>query len=253
MAESVKHRIFIGNDSNPLDLADAIAVVADFTADSTIVSADSVDFFADDDVSVPLDPDPQPVVVPVYANNERVYLFKGSTIDVNVLYNDQFDAPVTVTIETPPVYGAAVVNPDNTVNYVHDGVGYSADFFTYRIDDGVTSDVARVDVSIQIEVKPPPPPGENADVGRSFNISNNGYYDSGNNGDGACQFAKLGIKYHDGNSETPTLGDQIFNDRNGENVFDGNGRYYAINNGRSIKISISGIVVDLWICGNGNA
>ena len=263
MAESVKHRIFIGNDSNPLDVAELVVIEGDFTADSTVITADSENKTADEDISTPApppppppdpgDPEPEPETIPVKANDVRVYLFKGGTVDVNVLYNDLFENPVAVSIEVPPVHGSVAVQPDKMVRYVHDGINLTSDYFIYKIDDGTTNDVARVNITIQTQIKPAPPDGENADAVRSFNMSNNGYYNAQSNGEGACQFAQRDVKYHNGASESPVIGDKVYLDRNGLDLFNGNGRYWAISNGRTIKIDSGGVVLDVWICGNGNA
>ncbi len=265
MAESVKHRIFIGNDSNALDRADPIELNdldlldVPFTADSTFISADSDIRSADEDLNGdPLDPNE---VVPerLDANNNFAEIFQGGTGVINVLFNDIFKgqdkANITLAIEQQGIHGSASVSPEKMITYVHDGQTLDVDSFSYRLDDGVSSDVAQVNIRIKRVLATDP-----AVNGTSFNISNEGAYvgrssfqGSNQSGEQACSFVLGGVKYHNGINENPILGDTVYNDKDNNTPFNGANKYFNISTGRTVQINRYGVVVDVWICGAGNA
>ena len=81
---------------------------------------------------------------------------RGGVIVINVLMNDT-DAdgaldPLTVEIvpATGPMNGIAVVNPDGTIGYTHDGGGSTSDAFVYTVrdDDGAISNQAMVAIDV---------------------------------------------------------------------------------------------------------
>jgi hypothetical protein len=67
----------------------------------------------------------------------------GSSVNINVLENDAdyeyyksgVDSPVTVTIDSPPSYGTAVVNSDNTITYTSTLPYSGDDYFSYKVVD----------------------------------------------------------------------------------------------------------------------
>ncbi len=97
-------------------------------------------------------------------------------------------------------------------------------------------------------------PSDLGNEGTAFNISSQSY-DSGLQSDGepACPFALNNTKYHNGTSTYPTLSDRVYNDIDITNPFDGGNNYFAIADGRTIRIDSNGVIQDVWICGAGNA
>lgn len=186
-------------------------------------------------------------IAPVVANDDSLNIISGGTQDVNVLNNDVFVLPVTVTVLTQPNEGTATVNPDKTIEYDHDGLNTNADSFTYQIDDGNTTDSATVNVTVQASG------GGGGGTGQDFNISSDSYFSATSDGEGACGFLLDATKYHDGASLYPTLADTVYNDINKTSLFNGQNKYWRIGLGRTIRITSSGVVTDVWICGAGNA
>jgi hypothetical protein len=187
------------------------------------------------------------VVVAVDAIDDTVLVITGNTLDINVLQNDIFVDPVTVTVITPAVEGTASVNPNKTIKYIHDGLNTNADSFTYQIDDGNTSDIATVNITVKATG------GGGGATGELFSISTNSYYNPATDGEGACGFVIDNTAYHDGAFLQPTLGDNIYTDINKTIAFAGGDRYWHITGGISIRILNTGEVVGYWVCGAGEA
>ena len=86
---------------------------------------------------------------------------ESNSVNIVVLANDT-DAenpasPGRVEIISMPVFGTAVVQPDNTVQYAHDGSESVSDTFKYHIEDidGALSDPTTVNVTINPVNDPP--------------------------------------------------------------------------------------------------
>lgn len=92
----------------------------------------------------------------IIANNDIVDVVINGTIVINVLANDEYLYPVTVTMITPPNIGSYTINTNNTITYT-DVVGLvDIDSFVYQIDDGNSIDTASVTINIVQEVIIPP-------------------------------------------------------------------------------------------------
>ena len=65
----------------------------------------------------------------------------------------------------------------------------------------------------------------------------------------SCGTALGTTRYHDGPYTTPRLDDFIYTDVNKTTAFNGNNLWYAIANGRTLKIDTLGRVVQEWYCG----
>lgn len=72
----------------------------------------------------------------------------GGSVVVSVLDNDIVSGTPTVTINTAPSHGTAVVEVDNTITYTHDGGVSISDSFVYQVDNGTTIDTATVYITI---------------------------------------------------------------------------------------------------------
>lgn len=192
-------------------------------------------------------PCPIPSIPPVIANDDLELIITGNTIDINVLANDIFIDPVTVTIDTPAVEGVATVNPDKTIEYAHGGANTNPDSFVYMIDDGNSTDTATVNITVKASG------GGGGATGQEFNISSDSYYNVGTNGEGACGFILDAVKYHDGVFLQPTLADKVYNDVDKTIPFDGGDEYYLISGGIAIRIISDGTITGYWICGAGEA
>ena len=74
----------------------------------------------------------------------------ASPLAPGVLGNDT-DAEgdsLTATIVSGPSNGFATVNPDGSFSYTHDGSETTSDSFTYQVDDGNSSTLAQVNVTV---------------------------------------------------------------------------------------------------------
>tara|TARA_R110002167_G_scaffold331706_1_gene538398 strand:+ start:41636 stop:45664 length:4029 start_codon:yes stop_codon:yes gene_type:complete len=187
-------------------------------------------------------PEPIDVLAPVVALDDTLNVFRAKSDDINVLFNDTFVDPVTVTITVAPVKGVAVVNSNKTINYVHGNADLLPDVLTYQIDDGTTTATADMNVVILADTSG----GVN---GIAFNISTDSFFSPTGNGEGACTFTIDDIKYHDGVGVYPLATDIIYNEIGKTTLFAGGGKYYNMDGGKTIKINDSGVVSDLWICG----
>lgn len=72
------------------------------------------------------------------ANADSATLNEGGSVTIDVTANDTDPESSTLTpqIVSAPANGAAVVNPDGTITYTHDGSETNSDTFTYRVIDG---------------------------------------------------------------------------------------------------------------------
>lgn len=77
-------------------------------------------------------------VLPVLTDDTVSEVPNGGSKTISVLSNDTVTSPYTVTIGTQPSYGTAVVNPNNSITYTHDGSTNLNDSFTYIVDRGGT-------------------------------------------------------------------------------------------------------------------
>jgi hypothetical protein len=185
----------------------------------------------------------------VDAIDNTTNILQGQTVDVNVLFNDIYNVDVVVTIVTAPTNGTATVQPNKTIRYVHNNTETITDIIVYKIQSAYASDTANVNIGITLATAPGGGGGGGGNDGVSFNMSSSSNVDS----ESACPFLLNSTKYHNGASSIPTLSNIIYNDINKTQPFNGNNRYYAIANGRTILIEPNGTVQDLWICGAGNA
>ncbi|TFH37631.1 MAG: DUF11 domain-containing protein [Anaerolineales bacterium] len=98
---------------------------------------------------------------PPIANNDSYTIDEDVTTNFNVISNDSdIDGtidPATVQIITPPQHGLATPNPSGMVTY-NPNLNYNgSDSFTYTVDDndGATSNVATVSITINAVNDPP--------------------------------------------------------------------------------------------------
>ncbi|MCC6271460.1 MAG: tandem-95 repeat protein, partial [Microbacteriaceae bacterium] len=78
--------------------------------------------------------------VPV-ATADSVTLPEDTAVNVAVLANDPNlgDAPTTLTIQTEPIHGTAVIETDNSITYTPEPNYFGTDTFAYRIADSTQS------------------------------------------------------------------------------------------------------------------
>lgn len=106
------------------------------------------------------------------ANDDAASVDAGMSVNVDVLANDTDSdhgpSELTVAIESAPAHGSAVVEPDNTITYTHNGDGAASDSFQYRVTDPDGGfDTATVSVTInQPENAPPDAVDDSASVDR---------------------------------------------------------------------------------------
>ncbi|NBD31923.1 MAG: DUF1349 domain-containing protein [Cyanobacteria bacterium] len=88
------------------------------------------------------------------ANNDSGTVAPASTLEIDVLANDSDSdgtlVPSSLSITTPPSNGTVSVDSNGLVSYTHDGSTTTSDSFSYTVndDDGATSNVATVDLTI---------------------------------------------------------------------------------------------------------
>ena len=209
--------------------------------DVTVTPSATTDIKIGSPCLVPDAPAPDPVV----ATKDSYTVYKGSVDNAfNVLFNDTFDQPVTITIISAPTEGTAVVSGDNIL-YTHTNVvDGDNDNLTYQIDDGVTTDTALVTITALTD-----PGGGNPTI-QSFSMSSSAAQDptDPDNGQVACGFESLSTYYFEGVFFTPGIGDTIYIDSEGLNPLVGGNEYRAIQFGRTIRINNSGEVTDIFIC-----
>ena len=84
------------------------------------------------------------------AVNDSISVEQSSETDINVLGNDSnlVTDPLIVTIITPPAYGTASVNLDNTIKYIHDGSDTYIDSIQYRVGNETCNSEATINIVI---------------------------------------------------------------------------------------------------------
>ena len=103
----------------------------------------------------------QPCGEPPVANDDSASVDAGLSVNIDVLANDSDptypNSDLTVTIESGPSHGTAVVETDQTITYDHNGDSATSDSFVYRVtnpDGGF--DTATVSVTINQPGNQPP-------------------------------------------------------------------------------------------------
>lgn len=89
-------------------------------------------------------------LTPPVAVDDSVSVTSGGTIVIPQLTNDTYQAPITCTIITAPLYGTATVNPDNTINYTHNGTANYNDTIVYRLSNGYDTSEATIYISVGV-------------------------------------------------------------------------------------------------------
>jgi hypothetical protein len=193
------------------------------------------------DIDIPV---PVAIVPPVEAVDDNITIFNTGSDSFNVLANDTFTtvAGTTVTIITPPYKGVAVVNADKTIGYTHGGFDLLPDNIIYQIDDGATTDTGTVNITVVADTS-------GGATGTAFNMSTYGVPSATSEGSGVCSATIDTVKYHDGSSYYPVLGDFIYDDVNKVTKFKGLDKFYRIDGDKSIRVSNVGEVTSVWICG----
>jgi hypothetical protein len=97
---------------------------------------------------------------PPVAQDDAATVAAGGSTNTDVKANDSDpdtpNADLTVTIETAPAHGTAVVETDGTVTYTHNGDTATSDSYQYRITDPDGGfDVATVSITIAQDNAPP--------------------------------------------------------------------------------------------------
>ncbi len=77
--------------------------------------------------------------------------YNNTPITIPVLANDTISGPISIIILPNPLYGNAVVNPDNTVTYTPFVNAVGAKLFQYEITDGVYTSIASVHLNIGVD------------------------------------------------------------------------------------------------------
>jgi subtilisin family serine protease len=88
---------------------------------------------------------------PPVAGDDQTTVARGGSVNIDVTANDfdPDDDPLTVEIESDPAHGTAVVEPDDTITYTHNGDTSTSDSFQYRVTDPSGAfDVATVFITI---------------------------------------------------------------------------------------------------------
>lgn len=173
--------------------------------------------------------------LPVFEWTGTVFIATGETRTINVTQNQVANGTTEPTAST----GAITFNKQFSEPTV------------MRLT--VTAPVVGTAWSISGICPTPKPPGP-GEEGTAFNLSTSSHDPGiGSNGEGACSLAIDLVKYHNGESLYPTLNDYVYNDLTISSPFNGQGHFYHIQGGRSIRIESNGRITDVWICGAGNA
>jgi hypothetical protein len=72
--------------------------------------------------------------LPILVDDSVTGITNGGEVIIDVVANDTFPSPYTISIGTPPQNGTAVVNPDDTITYTHTEGESLVDSFTYIVD-----------------------------------------------------------------------------------------------------------------------
>ncbi|MEX1072515.1 MAG: S8 family serine peptidase [Chloroflexota bacterium] len=99
--------------------------------------------------------------LPPVANNDSASVDAGMSTNIDVLANDDDpdddNSALTVTIESGPSHGTAVVESNDTITYTHNGDGATSDSFQYRVTDPDGGfDTATVSITINRPENAPP-------------------------------------------------------------------------------------------------
>lgn len=74
----------------------------------------------------------------------------GGSVDIDVLANDEVNTSATVSISSQPQHGTAVVNPDKTITYTHDGSDNFEDTLVYQVTLNGCSSTAIITIGIGV-------------------------------------------------------------------------------------------------------
>jgi hypothetical protein len=129
-----------------------------YSHNNSDTTADSFDFEVSDGTAAPLTStfviNVLPVNQPPTVENDSLTVAEGGNGNVAVLDNDTdtdggLDA-TTVTVDTVPVNGTAVVETDGTVTYTHNGSETTSDSFTYTVADALGKVSAPATVAVTV-------------------------------------------------------------------------------------------------------
>lgn len=197
------------------------------------------------------------------AVNDTASCWQAESVEVNVLANDIYRGTGRVSIVSGPTNGVASVLSNQTIRYINDGT-IGNDVITYQLStlEGSLVDTATLTISVASSASKPvgdPEAEDGTYAGTQVSMSTTGYlgYPT-TDGSGACDFALNTTRYHNGATFYPTLGNRVHTGTplTVANRFNGQGKYYTIPNGRTVKIDTDGRILDVWICtsgGGGNA
>lgn len=90
-------------------------------------------------------------VSPPVAVDDVINVNRGGTIDYDLRVNDiePNGLPLSVTLETVPVYGTVTINSNGSIKYTHDGQYQINDSFKYSVSNGsAKSNIANVNVIV---------------------------------------------------------------------------------------------------------
>lgn len=121
---------------------------------------DSFTYFADDGFNnsnvATVTIDVTPVNDSLTAVDDDITANEDVPVNIDVLANDiDPDGDAQVVAVTTPLNGTATINPDNTVLYTPDANYYGSDSFQYTISDGVYTDTATVNITVNPVNDPP--------------------------------------------------------------------------------------------------
>lgn len=166
----------------------------------------------------------------VNAVNDVVSTLKGSTIDLDVLFNDTLVGATTITAVSTATNGTvSIIESGTKVRYIHDDSSTTTDSFTYTISNGVTSDTATVSLNIYALT--------------SFLMN----FISGTTKTEACAVIFGGSTFY--YETTLSIGGRVYiEELDGIRPYNGNNKWYQISGGRAIKIDTLGYIIDKGVC-----
>jgi hypothetical protein len=171
----------------------------------------------------------------VIANNDKINIEKGGTIDINVLSNDITVGNTLITGVGLPINGTVTIIDGGTkLRYIHNDSMTISDTFTYTISNGITTDTGTVTVAISTISEP----------AKSFLTNGTGSLDKPS----SCFLDLTVTRYFTGLEIIPDVGDTVYVDESLTTVFNGNNRWYPIIFGGTIQINNLGEVLDLQPC-----
>lgn len=84
-------------------------------------------------------------------SNDTASVEQGQSKIINVLENDEVvPNAITLSIFSNPTFGTAIINPDKTISYTHDGTNNYEDSFVYEVNNGNCTSTAEVTISIGV-------------------------------------------------------------------------------------------------------